>query len=125
MAWEDRDYYRGGERWGEYLGNPATVFGFSVPFLRFGGISIRLTFWLLLEILFMFMDVFRGIGPLDTTVAVLLLLAALIAHEFGHRFFAQRVGGDLSEFLLWPAGGMNPPTAPRAPRQNYRRLAAE
>jgi Zn-dependent protease len=123
MAWEDRDYYRSGERWGGYLGNPATVFGFSVPFLRFGGISTRLTFWLLLEILFMYMDVLRGISAVDTTVAVILLIATLIAHEFGHRFFARRVGGDLSEFLLWPAGGMNPPTAPARPSAKLQAFA--
>lgn len=114
MAWENRDYNRG-ERWGEYAGNPALAFGFSVPLLRWSGISIRLSFWLLLEIVFMYMDALKGVSGLDTTAAVLMLLAALIAHDFGHRFFAQRVGGVLNEFLLWPAGGMNPPTAPSRP----------
>jgi Zn-dependent protease len=112
MAWEDRDYYRNREQWGEYLGNPGLALGFSIPIARVAGISIRFSFWLLLWIVFMYMEALKGIRFIDTTAAAILLVASLICHEFGHRFFAQRVGGSHNEFLLWSAGGLNPAKAP-------------
>ena len=112
MGWEDRDYYRGGGSAGEYFGNPALFFSFSLPFGRWFGVPIRLTFWLLIVLLFHFLGVVQREPPLDLLVAAAIFVGVLILHEFGHRFFTHRVGGTHEEFLLWPAGALNHPSVP-------------
>ena len=115
MGWEDRDYNTGGGSGGEYLGNPAMFFAFSLPFGRWFGIPVRLSIWLLISLVFMlFSDMHAG-TPTLFVVQAPLLIGFLLAHDFAHRIFAERVGGSLDEFLLWPAGGMIHPTAPPAP----------
>ena len=116
MAWEDRDYNsRGGGSGGEYLGNPAMFFSFSVPFGRWFGVPVRLSFWLLLSLVFiLFGDMHIGM-PVLFAIQAPVLIAVLLAHDFGHRLCAQRVGGSLDEFMLWPAGGLIHPTAPPEP----------
>jgi len=119
MAWDDRDYYRSRESGGEYLGNPALFFGFSLPFGRWFGVPVRLSFWLLLTLLFMVIDILRGANAGMVVIEAALLIAMLLVHDFSHRLFAQRVGGSLDEFLLWPAGGLIHPTAPPAPLPTF------
>lgn len=90
-------------------------FGFSLPFGRWFGVPIRLSFWLLLTYVFLFIDATRGVGLPDILFSAAALTAMLICHEFGHRICAMQVGGAYNEFLLWPFGGMNHPTAPPNP----------
>jgi hypothetical protein len=115
MAWENRDYYRTGGSGGEYLGNPALFFGFTVPFGRWFGVPVRLSFWLLLTLAFMlFGDIHAG-APVLFVIQAAMLIALLLMHDFAHRACAQHVGGSLDEFILWPAGGLVHPTVPPAP----------
>ncbi len=89
MAWENRDYNRGGGgSGGEYLGNPSLFFGFTVPFGRWFGVPVRLNFFLLLVLaLMLFGDMHAG-EPLLFFVQAGLLIAFLILHDFGHRICA-------------------------------------
>jgi len=115
MAWEDREYNRGGGSGGEYLGNPALFFGFTVPFGRWFGVPVRLNFFLLLVLALMFFGDIHAGGPVIFVIQAAMLIALLLVHDFAHRFCAQQVGGSLDEFILWPAGGLVHPTVPPAP----------
>ena len=116
MAWQDRDYNRGGFGGaGDYLANPSGILALSVPFGTWLGVRVRLHFWLLLAFLFLLADLFRG-GSFPIIVLDMgLTIAALMFHDFGHRVCARWVGGDLNEFMFWPAGGMIFPTVPPGP----------
>jgi hypothetical protein len=111
VAWQDRDYNRGGGA-GDYLSNPAALLSLSVPFGSWFGVRVRLHFWLLLTILFLLADLFNRAPIPVVGIQIILLLTALLVHDFGHRIFAQSVGGELNEFMLWPMGGMIFPTVP-------------
>ncbi len=50
------------------------------------------------------------------TAAILFLVVLL--HEFGHCWGARRVGGEASEILLWPLGGLASVSTPHSPRAN-------
>ena len=116
MAWQDRDYNRdefGGA--GDYLANPSGILGFSVPFGTWLGVRVRLHFWLLLSFLFLLAGLFDGGSFLVVGIDIALTIAVLMLHDFGHRVFARWVGGELNEFMLWPAGGMIFPTVPPGP----------
>lgn len=116
MGWQDRPYNRGSEAAHDFFGNPASMLAMSVPFGTFPGLTIRLHFWLLLQFVFVAIGIIRERQPLyfiPITFALTLIL--LLAHEFGHRFFARRVGGNHWEFVLWPLGGMTAPHCPRTP----------
>ncbi|MCZ2341071.1 MAG: site-2 protease family protein [Bacteroidales bacterium] len=39
-------------------------------------------------------------------VTVVLLFAVILLHEFGHGFAARWVGGEPTEILMWPLGGL-------------------
>jgi hypothetical protein len=109
VAWQDRDYYRGGE---DYFANPAAILGFSVPFGTWFSVRVRLHFWLLLTIVFGVAAAVRGAGPVQIAVGIALLLVTLLLHDFAHKFFTQWQGGHHTEFMLWPAGGLIFPTIP-------------
>lgn len=118
MAWQDRDYNRGGGA-GDYLSNPAAILGLSVPFGTWFGVRVRLHFWLLLTFAFALASLFRGVSVLVVVIQISLLLVALLFHDFGHRILAQSAGGQLDEFMLWPIGGMIFPTMPPGPRPMF------
>ena len=112
MGWENRDYNRGGGYGGDYLANPGAILGFSVPFGTWFGIPVRLHFWLLLSFIFTLAELTRGTPPLAVATDIVLLLAALMLHEFGHLAFARWVDGRHDAFMLWPVGGMTFPAVP-------------
>lgn len=116
MSWRDRDYNRGGEAFNEFLMNPASIRGMSLPVLQSSSLTIRLNFWLLL---FLGLDLIgtlsQGLGFTRFAVDTGLLLAVLLWHEFGHRVISQMVGGDHREWVLWPLGGMVPPYTSNRP----------
>lgn len=108
MAWQDRDYNRGG---GDYLGNPSAILSFSVPFGTWFGARVRLHFWLLVVMAFAAADMFRG-SILLGLIGIAVLLLTLLIHDFSHRVAAQWMGGQHDDFMLWPAGGLAFPTIP-------------
>lgn len=115
MAWQDRPYYGGGSDAHGYLGNPASILGLSIPFGHWGPVRVRLHFWMLLSILFVFIGYGRAGGVSFGAIHATMLIATCLLHEFGNRFAAQQVGGTHDDFMLWPAGGMIPPSCPPTP----------
>jgi len=43
---------------------------------------------------------------LDASIFMLLLFVSVLLHELGHCFTARAVGGEASEILIWPLGGL-------------------
>jgi len=53
----------------------------------------------------------------DALLTYAMLFGLVLLHEFGHCFGARRTGGEASEILLWPLGGLatvQPPHHPKA-----------
>ncbi len=111
VAWQDRDYNRGGGT-GDFLSNPAGILSLSIPFFALGAVRVRLHFWLLLTIVFTLASLFNGEHFVVVIIQIAMLLAALLLHDFGHRVFTQWVGGTHDQFMLWPVGGLEFPKPP-------------
>jgi len=115
MGWQDRGYNKSGGSTSDYFGNPLALLNLSVPFGTWFGVRVRLHFWLLLSFFFTYIPGIRAADFVSPTIQCILILIALLAHEFGHRTFARWMGGSHNEFMLWPPGGMIPPNAPPFP----------
>ncbi len=61
---------------------------------------------------------------LDAAVVMRLLFLTVLLHEFGHCFGARSVGGDATDVLLWPLGGLASVEVPQNPRANLVTAAA-
>jgi len=88
----------------------------SFPIGRWDGITIRVH---LLFVLFAVGMVARGLAGGYATAALLmqvLLAVSVILHELGHCYAGRRMGGDASEILLWPLGGLASVDVPFTPR---------
>lgn len=120
MSWRDRDYNRGSSSFNDFFANPAALLALSVPFGTWFGARVRLHFWLLLGILFIFINALQNRISLSLAIVMAgLMIVSLLIHEFGHRLAATAVGGRHDEFMLWPAGGMIPPEAPSRPLPTF------
>jgi Zn-dependent protease len=96
------------------------LMSWSVPIGRIFGITIRLHVFLYL--LFVVMMVGRGIAKgygWEATQIQLLLFVAVLLHEFGHCFAAREVGGDASDIVMWPLGGLAYVDIPHSPRAHF------
>lgn len=60
----------------------------------------------------------------DACVLVLLLFVSVLFHEFAHCFSARALGGDASEILMWPLGGLANVELPHRPRAHFLCAAA-
>jgi hypothetical protein len=97
-----------------FFANPGSALQWAIPLYTSDGLRIRLTFWLILSMVFSIIDNLRFGNPLYfIPVDLALILIVLLFHEWGHRVFARMVGGNHWEWVLWPLGGMVAPTAPR------------
>jgi hypothetical protein len=116
MGWNDRDYNPGREEMRGYMANPAGLLQLSVPIFKSPGLYVRLHFWFLLIALFDTVDILRFHLPVYfIPLDIFVMLVLVLFHEWGHRVFAQRVGGNHWEWVLWPLGGMVAPSSPRNP----------
>src|SRR5947208_3107471 len=103
-------------------------FSWSIPTVRLFGIHVRV------HLLFPFVALglilragFRKVNGhdpvegawIDAALVMLLLFGSVLLHEFGHCFGARWVGGDASEVLLWPLGGLASVEVPNTPRANF------
>jgi Zn-dependent protease len=61
---------------------------------------------------------------IDAAALGVLLLFCVVCHEFGHCFAARWVGGDASEILIWPLGGLASVDVPHTPRAHFLTAAA-
>lgn len=88
----------------------------SFPIGRWDGITIRIH---LLFLIFTIGMVARGMSGGYAAAALLmqvLLFVSVLLHEFGHCYAGRRVGGDASEIMLWPLGGLANVDVPFTPR---------
>ena len=98
-------------------------FAWSFPVGRVFGITIRIhiLFPLVAAGLIMREAADKDGKPgvwIDATVVAGMFLLSVLLHEFGHCFTARSVGGDASEVLLWPLGGLATVDVPHSPRAN-------
>jgi stage IV sporulation protein FB len=56
---------------------------------------------------------------IDAAVVQAMLFFSVLLHEFGHCFMARWVGGEATDVLLWPLGGLASVDVPHAPRANF------
>jgi len=80
---------------------------------RLAGINVRVHFLFLLYLAFNLLD--AGQSWQFELGFFALLFGIVLLHEFGHCFGARSVGGDASEILLWPLGGLAFARAPMTP----------
>jgi len=95
----------------------------SITLIRWRGLRVRLhMFFLLFAVFTLFLGWKASLGPdasdglLVAAASLLILLASVLLHEFGHYCAALRFGGDGDEIVLGPFGGMasmRPPLEPR------------
>lgn len=60
----------------------------------------------------------------DACVFMGLLFVSVLFHEYGHCFAARWVGGEASEVLLWPLGGLANVEVPHRPGPHFLTAAA-
>lgn len=89
---------------------------------RLFGIDIRI------HILFLVLMAFRlfdaGTGVWYELGFWTMLFGIILLHEFGHCFGARSVGGDASQIILWPLGGLAFAHAPMTPWAQFVTVAA-
>ena len=98
----------------------------SIPLFRAFGIQVRLH--ILYIIITLAMILRAAYKSPDHWVEfafiwVALLFGIVLLHEFGHCFAARREGGEASEILMWPLGGLAFCEVPHAPRAHFNTAA--
>jgi Zn-dependent protease len=100
-------------------------FSWSIPLGHWFGVLVRIHFLFLLFILVMWLRAItvNKTNPtqagLDMLVLMGLVFLSVLLHEFGHCFAARWVGGEASEVLLWPLGGLASVDVPSTPKANF------
>ena len=74
----------------------------SIPFGTWFGVRVRISIWLPLVVLFIFL---RLPWPLNLALAGIGFVSILL-HEYGHIFAARLTGGTGEDILMWPLGGL-------------------
>lgn len=78
--------------------------GGSVWIGRFSRINVRVH---ILYLVWMGFQLFTARGAWrDELEFMAMLFGIILVHEFGHCFGARSVGGDATEILMWPLGGL-------------------
>src|SRR5437016_10221130 len=116
MGWQDRSYYR--DR-GSGPTNPLMwLVSGSVSLGTWFGIHVRVHASMIVFIGLTLL--FRGLGNWqDSLTTMALLFVIVLLHEFGHCFGSWLVGGQPSQILMHPLGGLAFADAPRRPWPNF------
>jgi Zn-dependent protease len=99
-------------------------FSWSLPLGRLFGITIKVHWLFPLIVLGMILraatvkDAIPN-GWIDASIVCGLLFFSVLLHEFGHCFMARSVGGEATEVLLWPLGGLANVELPQQPRAHF------
>jgi Zn-dependent protease len=98
----------------------------SIPLFRAFGIQVRLH--LLYIVITLGLILRQAARDPDHWVEfaliwVVLLFVIVLLHEFGHCFAARREGGEASEILMWPLGGLAYCEVPHTARANFNTAA--
>src|SRR5208283_2749969 len=87
----------------------------KIPLFRLSGILIQLH---MMFVLLMVWELFQGFTQHILPWKFMLmgvLFGSVLLHELGHCWGARHVGGDATEVLLWPLGGLATCDAPMTP----------
>src|SRR4051812_37363640 len=116
MGWQDRPYYR--DRGSGPVNPLMWLLSGSVPLDTWFGIRVRLHAFTLIVAAFFLIT--NGLGRWsDTLTAIGLLFLVVLLHEFGHCFGSRMVGGQPTDILMHPFGGLASAGAPRRPWANF------
>lgn len=106
-------------------------FSWSVPLGRVFGITVRVhvlfiavAIGLILRYAVKTPQEARPGSWVDMTMLMVLLLVAVLLHEFGHCMGARLVDGEAHDVLLWPLGGLASVEVPHTPKANFITAAA-
>src|SRR4029077_6822864 len=90
----------------------------SFPLFRIAGIQVYLHWtWLLVAYFEIVNRVNRYQSMAWNVIEYLALFGIVLMHEFGHALACRQVGGQASQIMLWPLGGVafvQPPPRPGA-----------
>lgn len=115
MGWQDRPYYRDQNA---SSGNPLMwiLYG-SVPFFTVFNIRVRVSASLLFVIGYELLvsELPYGIGVINAMTFGIALFGIVLLHEFGHCYAARKMGGEATDVLLGPLGGLAFVDAPNRP----------
>lgn len=124
FAGHDLDKSGGGgfrEAFARVFGDADNPMGWGVTVGAVAGIRVRLH---LLFLVYAAAQILWSIprdtfGPAYTAMAMAVLFALVLLHEFGHCFACRAVGGEADDILLWPLGGLASCAPPATPRANF------
>lgn len=115
MGWQDRPYYRDQS---SSSGNPLQwiLYG-SLPLFTVFGIRVRISSSLIIVIAWELLvsEMPYGIGVVNAMTFGAVLFGIVLLHEFGHCFAARKMGGEATDVLLGPLGGLAFVDAPNRP----------
>lgn len=101
----------------------------SIPVMRAFGIQVRVHIFFFIITLGLFLRTVLDKGNVVWWADVLLftvvmLFGTILLHEFGHCFGGRWVGGEATEILIWPLGGLAFVDVPQVPRAHIIMVAA-
>ncbi len=101
----------------------------AIPLYRAFGIGVKVHLLFLLITIPMFLRLMHETKGVFWwfdlfMLSVGIVFGIVLLHEYGHCFAARRVGGEASEILLWPLGGLAYVEVPHAPRPHFLVAAA-
>lgn len=101
----------------------------AFPLFRAFGIPVKVHVFFLVITLGLFLrqylDKDNVVAGIDLFLfTVVLLFGIVLLHEFGHCFGGRAVGGEATEILIWPLGGLAFVDVPHSPRAHLITVAA-
>ncbi|MGE3106951.1 MAG: site-2 protease family protein [Phycisphaerales bacterium] len=124
MGWQDRQYREPGSQgplrraFGRIFSDAENFLSWSVPLFRISGIMVRVHIF---YVIFIAMELMWSMGSrlefVFASMSMATLFVLVLLHEFGHCLACRRVGGEASEIIMWPLGGLamcHPPNTARA-----------
>src|SRR5947209_3756477 len=117
MGWQDRSYYRDRNPGSS---NPLMwLVSGSVPLGTWFGISVRMHASMVLFIAITLLGPGAVGGWHNAVTSMAILFGVVLLHEFGHCFGSRMVGGQPSQILMHPLGGLAFADCPRRPWPNF------
>lgn len=101
----------------------------AFPLFRAFGIPVKVHVFFVVITLGLFLrqylDKDNVVAGLDLFLfTIVLLFGIVLLHEFGHCFGGRAVGGEATEILIWPLGGLAFVDVPHSPRAHLITVAA-
>ncbi len=113
MSWQERNYRDHGQdgvfrrAFRRIFAQPDNFFSWSIPLFRFSGITVRIhIFYILYIVTTMLWSVGDRVDFIYSAMSMGVLFLLVLLHEFGHCFACRWVGGEASEIVMWPLGGL-------------------